>query len=31
MMDEFVIAPKEAEWLKSPLAAFRNRTPIDLT
>ncbi|HZC24508.1 MAG TPA: helix-turn-helix domain-containing protein [Candidatus Binatia bacterium] len=30
MMDEFVIAPKEAEWLKTPLEAFRNRTPIDL-
>jgi transcriptional regulator with XRE-family HTH domain len=30
MMDEFVIAPKEAEWLKTPLEAFRNRAPVDL-
>jgi transcriptional regulator with XRE-family HTH domain len=30
MMDEFVIAPKEADWLKTPLEAFRNRAPISL-
>lgn len=30
MMDEFVIAPKEAEWLKTPLEAFGNRAPMDL-
>lgn len=30
MMDEFVLAPKEAEWLKTPLPAFRDRAPIDL-
>lgn len=30
MMDEFVIAPKESEWLKTPLQAFAHRAPIDL-
>jgi hypothetical protein len=30
MMDEFVMAPKEAQWLKTPLEAFANRAPIDL-
>jgi transcriptional regulator with XRE-family HTH domain len=27
LMDEFVIAPKEQEWLETPLPAIRNRTP----
>jgi transcriptional regulator with XRE-family HTH domain len=30
MMDEFVLAPQETEWLKTPLSALRNRAPIDL-
>jgi transcriptional regulator with XRE-family HTH domain len=30
MMDEFVMAPKEALWLKTPLEAFGNRAPIHL-
>lgn len=28
LMDEFVIAPKEQEWLQTPLAAIRNQTPV---
>jgi hypothetical protein len=28
LMDESVIAPKEQEWLETPLAAIQNRTPI---
>ena len=28
LMDEFVIAPKEQEWLQTPLPAIRNRTPV---
>jgi transcriptional regulator with XRE-family HTH domain len=27
LMDEFVIAPKEQEWLQTPLPAIRNQTP----
>jgi transcriptional regulator with XRE-family HTH domain len=27
LMDEFVVAPKELEWLQTPLPAIRNRTP----
>lgn len=30
LMDEFVIAPREKEWLQTPLAALRNRTPIQV-
>jgi len=29
LMDEFVIAPKEQEWLETPLAAIQNRSPIE--
>lgn len=29
-MDDYVIAPKEKEWLRSPLAAFGGRTPQEL-
>jgi transcriptional regulator with XRE-family HTH domain len=28
LMDEFVIAPKEQEWLQTPLSAIQNRKPI---
>ncbi len=28
LMDEFVIAPKEQEWLETPLPAIQNRKPI---
>ena len=28
LMDEFVIAPKEEEWLRTPLPAIRNQTPV---
>ena len=28
LMDEFVIAPKEEEWLQTPLPAIRNQTPL---
>jgi len=28
LMDEFVIAPKEHEWLQTPLSAIQNRKPI---
>ncbi len=28
LMDEFVIAPREQEWLQTPLPALRNQTPI---
>jgi transcriptional regulator with XRE-family HTH domain len=28
LMDEFVIAPKEQEWLQSALPALRNQTPV---
>jgi hypothetical protein len=27
-MDEFVIAPKEQEWLQAPLSAIHNRKPV---
>lgn len=30
LMDDYVIAPKEREWLDTPLAAIQNRRPIDL-
>ncbi len=29
-MDDYVIAPKEKEWLRSPLAAFAGKTPQEL-
>jgi DNA-binding transcriptional regulator YiaG len=29
LMDEFVIAPKEQEWLQTPLPAIRNQTPVE--
>jgi DNA-binding XRE family transcriptional regulator len=28
LMDDFVVAPKEQEWLETPLPAIRNRTPV---
>jgi hypothetical protein len=28
LMDEFVIAPKEQEWLQTPLSAIHNRKPV---
>jgi transcriptional regulator with XRE-family HTH domain len=28
LMDEFVVAPKEQEWLQTPLPAIRNQTPV---
>ena len=30
LMDDYVIAPKEREWLDTPLPAVQNRRPIDL-
>jgi DNA-binding XRE family transcriptional regulator len=30
LMDDYVVASKEKEWLDTPLAALRNRRPIDL-
>jgi uncharacterized protein (DUF2384 family) len=30
LMDDYVIAPKEREWLNTPLAAVQNRRPADL-
>jgi transcriptional regulator with XRE-family HTH domain len=30
LMDEYVSAPKEREWLSSPLSALRNKTPREL-
>ena len=30
LMDEFVIAPKEREWLQTPLPAIRNQTPVQV-
>jgi transcriptional regulator with XRE-family HTH domain len=30
LMDDYVIAPKEREWLDTPLPAIQNRRPIDL-
>jgi len=30
LMDDYVIAPKEREWLETPLRAVQNRRPIDL-
>ena len=30
LMDDYVIAPKEREWLDIPLPAIQNRRPIDL-
>jgi len=29
-MDDYVVAPKEKEWLSSPLEAFAGRTPKEL-
>jgi len=29
-MDDYVVAPKEREWLSSPLEAFAGRTPKEL-
>ena len=29
-MDDYVVAPKEKEWLSSPLEAFAGRTPQQL-
>jgi DNA-binding transcriptional regulator YiaG len=30
LMDDYVIAPKEREWLETPLPAVQNRRPMDL-
>jgi DNA-binding transcriptional regulator YiaG len=30
LMDDYVAAPKEKEWLRAPLSIFRNLSPIDL-
>jgi transcriptional regulator with XRE-family HTH domain len=30
MLDEFVMAPKEGQWLNTPLKVFGNRAPIEL-
>ena len=30
LMDDYVLAPKEREWLDSPLPAVQNRRPVDL-
>jgi hypothetical protein len=30
-MDDYVVAPKEEEWLSSPLPAFGGQTPRGLT
>jgi hypothetical protein len=29
-MDDYVVAPREREWLSSPLVAFSGRTPQEL-
>jgi hypothetical protein len=29
-MEDYVVAPKEKEWLSSPLEAFTGRTPQEL-
>jgi hypothetical protein len=29
-MDDYVVAPREKEWLSSPLEAFARRTPQEL-
>ena len=30
LMDDYVVAPKEREWLETPLPVVQNRRPIDL-
>jgi transcriptional regulator with XRE-family HTH domain len=30
LMDEYIITPKEQEWLRTPAAALQNRTPIQV-
>ena len=30
LMDDYVVAPKEEEWLSTPLAAFSGETPREL-
>ena len=30
LMDDYVLAPKEREWLDSPLTAVQSRRPVDL-
>jgi transcriptional regulator with XRE-family HTH domain len=30
LMDEFVIAPQEREWLQTPLPSIRNQTPVQV-